>query len=164
MQQLRYVALALVFSVASAAAQQGKPREGTLGGGSGAGPTLTREQLRDCLVEQDQLKTTSDALARETQTIDAEKTEITSAGAALKEDEGKLDKTSADALKAHVEKALAHDQRIEAWNAKLPAFNERVRTLQQLNDKWKGGCADRRYREDDLILLQARKQVPKGAK
>lgn len=165
MHPLRYLVCVLVLLAGSATAQQGKPREGTIGGGrAGSGPTLTREQLRECLVEQDQLKSSRDMLARDTQTIDAEKAEIASAGTALTDEEGKLDKTSAEALKAHIEKVQAHDQRIDAWNAKLPAFNERVRALTDRNDTWKGRCAERRYREDDLILLQARKQVPADAK
>ncbi|MGH6612262.1 MAG: hypothetical protein ACRECQ_18615 [Burkholderiaceae bacterium] len=161
MHRSTYVACELALVAGTALAQpQGKPREATLGGGSGSGPMLTREQLRECLVEQDELKTARDRLARETQQIDAEKAEIAGASAALKDEEGKLDKTNADAVKAYVEKAQAHDQRIDAWNAKLPAVNERVRGLQERNDKWRGSCADRRYKEDDLILLQARKQVP----
>lgn len=164
----RHAALALaasLFAAAAAHAQSKPPREATLGGGGASGgPTLTREQLRQCLVEQDALKTTRDGLAGETQAIDAEKAEITRAGAALKEALDKLDRSSADAVQAHVAEAQAHDQRIEAWNAKLAPFNERVQALQRRNEAWKGDCADRRYREDDLILLQARKQVPAAAR
>ena len=169
MHRLRYLICALALAAAGTApAQQqkpGKPREAALGGGSGTGgPMLTREQLRECLVEQDQLKTVRDALTRDKQQIEAEEAQIASAGAALKEEEARLDRTSADAVKAYVEKAQAHDRRIEAWNAKLPAFNERARALQERDGQWRGSCADRPYKEDDLILLQARKQVPAGAK
>lgn len=158
----------LALAAAGATAQQPpkKPSgEATLGGGaSTGGAALTRDQLRQCLVEQDALKTTSGELARDQQAIDADKAEIGRAGATLKEQLDQLDRTSEEAVKAHVEKAQTHDKRIEEWNARLPAFNERVEALNRRGEGWKGQCAGRRYKEDDLILLQARKQVPTGAK
>ena len=155
---------ALALAATGATAQQSKPREGTIGGGAGSGPTLTRDQLRDCLVEQDALKTAREPLAREAQAIDGEKADIARAGAALQEALDKLDRTNEEAVKAHMAQAQAHDQRIGEFNAKLAPYNERVRAMQARTERWKGSCADRRYREDDLILLQARKQVPGSPK
>lgn len=164
MTHKRCAALALAVLLAGGAAAQPKKGEATLGGGAGSGPTLTRDQLRDCLVEQDQLRTAGQALARDAQGVDAEKNELARAGAELKAQFEAIDKSDEAALKAHIERTRAHDQKVDEWNAKLPAFNERVAALQKRNADWKGACADRRYKEDDLILLQARRQVPAGAK
>jgi hypothetical protein len=156
-------AIALALAVASAVAQTKDAKsvgEASLGGGRGSGPLLTREELRSCLIEQDALGQSRDEVARDSRTIDDEKAELARAGTALKDDLDKLDRTNADAVQAHVAKAQAHDQRIDAWNAKLPAFNERVQALQRRQARWKTDCADRRYRENDLILLQMRKQLP----
>lgn len=156
--------LAALACAASAGAQAPKPREATLGGSAATGPALNREQLRQCLVEQDALKGARDELARDAQAIDAEKSALARTGTTLKERFDALDKSDAAALQAHIDESKAHDERIDAFNAKLPAHAQRVAALRQRADTWKSGCADRPYREDDLILLQARKQVPAGAK
>lgn len=137
-----------------------KAREATLGGGAGSGPVLTREQLRQCLVEQDAIAQARPAMVAEGKALDDEKAQIRQDGDALAQALQALDRNNADAVQAHVAKAQAHDARIDAFNAKLPAFNERASAFQRREAAWKGACADRRYREDDLILLQARKQVP----
>jgi chromosome segregation ATPase len=159
------IALALAALLGGGAQAQQKPsREATLGGGAGSGPTLTREQLRGCLVEQDALKTERESVMRDKSALDAEKTDLQRAGEALKAKLEAIDPSNADALKAHIEESKAHDQRIDGWSARLPAFNDRAQALNTRSAVWKTDCGDRRYKEDDLILLQARKQVPAGAK
>jgi len=151
--------------VALATAQPGKSAgEASLGTGIGNGPLLTRDELRTCLNDQDALARSRDEVARDGRAIDDEKADIARADAALKEELAKLDRSNADTVQAHVAKAQAHDQRIDAWNAKLPAYNERAQALQRRQAQWKTGCSDRRYRENDLILLQMRKQVPAAKK
>jgi len=151
---------ALCAACAAPAPAQQKAREATIGGGSGSGPVLTREQLRQCLVEQDAIAQARPAMVAEGKALDDEKAQIRQDGDALAQALQALDRQNAEAVQAHVAKAQAHDARIEAFNAKLPAFNDRAAAFQRREAAWKSGCADRRYREDDLILLQARKQVP----
>jgi hypothetical protein len=160
--RLRLAAWVLLTLGAGTAWSQAKAGgEATLGGGSGSGPMLTREQLRQCLVEQDELKQATGALASEQKQIDDEKQTIQKADAELKEQLAQLDRTNAEAVQAHVAKAREHDQRVDGYNAKLKPFNERAAALQKRGGDWKAACADRRYKEDDLLLLQGRKQVPK---
>lgn len=160
--RLLAIAALCAACAAPAPAQQQKAREATIGGGSGSGsgPVLTREQLRQCLVEQDAIAQARPAMVAEGKALDDEKAQIRQDGDALAQALQALDRQNAEAVQAHVAKAQAHDARIEAFNAKLPAFNDRAAAFQRREAAWKSGCADRRYREDDLILLQARKQVP----
>lgn len=155
---LRFAACGWLLVGAGAAWAQAKAGEGTLGAGSG--PMLTREQLRQCLVERDELKKASLALAGDQKALDDEKGALGAAATELREQLDRLDRTNADAVQAHVAKAKAHDEQVGAWNAKLAPFNERVRAHGKRNEEWKSACGDRRYREDDLLLLQGRKQVP----
>ena len=155
----------LAAGVTLASAQTNKAAgESSLGGSAGSGPLLTRDELRTCLNEQDALARARDEAARDGRAIDDEKADIARAGATLGDELEQLDRTNTDAVQAHVAKAQAHDQRIDAWNARLPAYNERAQALQRRHAQWKADCADRRYRENDLILLQMRKQVPAAAK
>ena len=65
-----------------AAAADAKPREG--GFGKGSGPLLTREQLRQCLAEQDRLKQETAAVQQLQHTLDSDRSEIDRAEAELK--------------------------------------------------------------------------------
>jgi hypothetical protein len=134
-----------------------KPREGSLGKGGGTGAVLTREQLRQCLVEQDRLKQEGADLLQTQRTLDKERAEIDRLGVELKAEMDTLDRTSQAALDAFNGRVREREARVDAYRAASPPFNERVDKLESDKGAFAKGCADRRYREDDFDAIKGGK-------
>ena len=130
-------------------------REG--GFGKGSGPLLTREQLRQCLAEQDRLKQEATGVLQTQRTLDSDRSEIDRAGAELKAELATLDRTSQAAIDAFNAKVLAREKLVDAYQAAASAFNERVDKLDADKQVFAKDCADRRYREDDFDAIKAGK-------
>lgn len=139
---------------ASAPAAQG----GVASLGKGRGnelPILTREQLRACLKQQDQLKSQEDAIVAEQRGIDAEKASIGQEETALKDELAGLDRTAASAVAGYNAKALEHEHRIDAYNQRSRPFNAKVEAWRGAHEGWARDCGNRRYQENDLIIIKA---------
>jgi chromosome segregation ATPase len=132
-------------------------REATLGGGKGSGPIMSMAELRACMKRQAALKTQSDQAVRSQDEMKAERTAIDQASEAIKTDMEKLDRTSKEAVEAFVERAKAHDKRIDDYQARVPAFNEQVQALEAERAAYSKACDGRRYLEDDYKDIQAGK-------
>ena len=145
------VFLGLAFSTAQAA---DPPKESSFGKGKAGGPLLTRAELRDCMARQERVRSQSADTVKAQADLDKEKTEVTRLGAALKEQLAALDKTSADAVAAYNEQALAFDKRVDAYNAATPAFNTQVESLKNEREAFAKGCENRRFDEKDEIAIQ----------
>jgi hypothetical protein len=130
----------------------------SLGGGAGAGkdlPILTRDQLRDCLAQQDKLHAEEAEIVAQQRDMDADKNEITQQGQALQAELAALDRTSASGVQVYNAKAVEHERRIDAYNARSKPFNARVEALKTQRDGWAKACSNRRYLENDLIIIKA---------
>jgi DNA repair exonuclease SbcCD ATPase subunit len=106
-------------------AKPGAPAVKSLGKGSGAGmPMLDKEQLRACFKQRDELEVRLKSAESERGPLDAEKTEITDASAALNGERASVDEAKArvDELSA---KFKAFAARVATWNASVKDFNER---------------------------------------
>lgn len=132
-----------------------KPREGSLGKGSG--PLLTREQLRQCMAEQERVKQEGSAAAEAQAALAKERSEIDRLGAELDADRATLDRTSPAAVDGFNERARARDKRVADYLAATPLFNERVDKLDADKEAYRKACADRRYFEDDFDAIKAGK-------
>jgi hypothetical protein len=148
--------LALVSLAASAADKPApKPREGSLGKGRSSLPILTRNELRACLAHQDKLKAeTSDVLSLQ-RALDDDKADIARRQSTLEAERTALDRTSQPAVDGHNARARDLDQRIDAYNARNASFNTRADALRTQRDAWERDCGDRRYFEDDLMLIRS---------
>jgi hypothetical protein len=118
-------------------------------------PVLTRNELRECLKQQDKLKADEDAIVAEQRDLDAEKASVAQEGEALKGELAALDRTAASAVEAYNAKAVAHDKRVDAYNTHSKPFNAKVADWQGARASWSRDCGNRRYKEDDLIIIQA---------
>lgn len=123
--------------------------------GNGKGPLLTRAELRECLAQQDRIKAGSDAATREREALEKEKSEIVEQGKVLEEQLATLDRTSADAVQAYNAAVTERDQRIDAFEARMPEFNGRVEALQKDREAFERQCGNRRYDEADEIAIRA---------
>jgi DNA repair exonuclease SbcCD ATPase subunit len=151
----------LAASVAVAApalvqAQTAKPRPAkkTAAFGQGKGLLLTRAELRACLDLQERVRTQNDAANREREQLDHEKSEIVQQGQTLKEQLGTLDRTNAEAVAKYNEAATDRDKRIDAFEARMGPFNEKVEALQKEREAFVRQCDNRRYDEDDEIAIR----------
>lgn len=142
---------------AKGAAAEAKPREGSLGKGKSGGPVLTREQLRQCMTEQERLRVeTADVVAAQ-RALDADKAELTRLAEALKTQLETLDRSSQQAVDGYNAEATRRTKMVESYQAAAPLFNDRVDKLDAAKETWTKDCADRRYREDDFDLIKAGK-------
>ncbi len=126
----------------------------SFGNAAGSGKLLTRDELRACFKERDELAARRVQIDAEQKRNEAERTDLLSAGEALKAELGALDRSSGDAVDAYNLRAKNRDEAVDAYNTrqrKLVADAEKLTDTQSL---WKSECGDRRYREDDEIAIR----------
>lgn len=140
---------------AAAQPADGAPRQGSPGKGSGA--VLTREQLRQCIAEQDRIKAESAGLVAAQADLASQRAEIERLAAAQKEEQATLDRTSEAAVNAYNAKLQERSKLTEAYLAATPVFNGRVEKLDADKQNYAKACADRRYDEADLADIKAGK-------
>jgi hypothetical protein len=138
-------------------ATEAKPREGALGKGTSTLPTLTREELRHCLNEQERIKKEGTDLAQAQTRMDAERSEIERLGTELAADKAKVDLTDEAAVNAYNARVLQRTKLVEDFRAAAPPFNARVDKLGEDRKAYATACADRRFFEDDYDAIKAGK-------
>lgn len=122
------VALLVAPMMASLPAQaQTAPKTGSLGGGTGSGPVMTRDELRTCLKQKDEIAARTAALDSSRKALEADKAAIVAETEALKAERGGIDNTRGDveAINAQQQKV---SERIEDWNVRMKAFEAEGRT------------------------------------
>jgi hypothetical protein len=127
---------------------------GSFGNAGGTGKLLTRDELRACFKERDELAARRVQLDAEQKRNEAERTELLAAGETLKTELAALDRSSGDAVDAYNLRAKKRDEAVDGYNTrqrKLVADAEKLTDTQSL---WKSECGDRRYREDDEIAIR----------
>jgi exonuclease VII large subunit len=122
------LAAALIAAAGSTAWAQNaaRPADGktlSIGGGSGSGPLLTRDELRACFQREETVRTRIAAVEAARQPLDREKAEIVSEQEALRAARAPIDERRrlADELGARMK---AYGERVADWNARVKAFNE----------------------------------------
>ena len=145
------IGLGLAFALAQAA---DPPKEGNFGKGKSGGPLLTRAELRECMAQQPRVRAHGADTVKAQAELDQEKAELARLGAALKEQLAALDRTSAEAVAAHNEQALAIDKRVDEYAAAIPAFNAKVEALLKEREAFAKACENRRFDEKDEIAIK----------
>jgi hypothetical protein len=115
---------------------------------------LTRDELRACFKQRDDLKVQRDALDRERSKLDAERADLVKEGATLKEVFDALDRTSQEAVDDYNAKAKLRDAGVDAWNVRNGAAKERDKAFEETHSGWRKNCNERRYREEDEAALR----------
>lgn len=133
----------------SAAKPAAKQREGSFGGGSASGPMLTKDELRQCLAEQDRMKQeTADVVATQKK-LAADRAEIDRVSKELDADRPNVDVSNKDAVDAFNARLQAKAKLVADYQAAAPAFNARVDRLDADDKAFTKSCRDRRYFEDE---------------
>jgi len=156
-------AAAAVLSLAAPLAAQAQDRDDdkdeilVLGDGPATGRQLTREQLRQCLQMQPQLKTRGDEATHARAELDALKKDFDRLDAELQAERARVNSSDKAAVDAYNAKLARRKDMVAEYNAKQPAVNEQAQRYNTLQDHWKSGCEDRPYSEADYASIPYRK-------
>ena len=140
--------------VPSAHAASDKLRIGIFGSGKGAGPLMTRSELRECLAIEARVVEGSQGALREREQLEKEKAELIRQGEVLKSEFAALDQNSMEALQAHRNKELARDKAIDEFDARSSAFNTRIGALEADRATFKQRCDNRRFDQADEAAIR----------
>ncbi len=146
---LRAAAAIVALGAGAAAAQTAVPK-----GSKPTGPLLTRAELRVCFTQRDQLRDRAEVLARERAELDQERSGLVALGDALKARLETLDRSDPMAVERYNADAMERDRRIDAFEARMPAFNARVEALASERDERARRCDNRHYDELDEIAIR----------
>jgi hypothetical protein len=141
----------------AAKATEAKPREGALGKGTSTLPTLTRDELRQCLSEQDRIKKEGADLAEMQTRLDGDRSAIERMGSELESEKAKVDVSDENAVNTYNVRVRQRTKLVEDYKAAAPAFNARVDKLADDRKAYAAKCADRRFFEDDYDAIKAGK-------
>jgi hypothetical protein len=141
----------------AAKATEAKPREGALGKGTSTLPMLTRDELRQCLAEQDRIKKEGADLADAQTRLDGERSAIERLGSELEAEKAKVDVSDEAAVNAYNARVRLRTKQAEEYRAAVPVFNARVDKLAADGKAYATACADRRFFEDDYDAIKAGK-------
>jgi hypothetical protein len=149
--------LGLMALSAALAWPLGAAAQTPMGNNKSKGPgdrILTRDELRACYKQRDDLKVQRDALDSERSKLDAERADLARDGAALKEAFDALDRTSQEAVDGYNAKAKVRDAGVDAWNVRNGSAKDREKAFDETQGGWRKNCNERRYREEDETALR----------
>ncbi len=136
---------------------------------------MSREELRACMKQNKTLEGGNEKFEGSRKTLDAEKAELAKEREVLDQqvkavaaERDAVDKADEAAVKAYNEKASAMittfntrkpeiDAKVDDWNARNRAHNERALAHEQAMKDYNDACATRRFREDDEKAIRAGK-------
>jgi len=111
----------LMAALSKPASAQTAPRTGSLGGGGGSGPVMTRDELRACLKQQDELaKLRADYEARTAQ-LTKDREALLAEGQAVSGGLGDAQASMAKINEVNA-RATALAERVDEWNVRWQAF------------------------------------------
>lgn len=171
---LRAAALLLCATALGSSAQAADPAAKggnvlSVGGKPGPkGKLLTRDELRQCLRQQPEVKAQGEEATRAQAALDAEKAELARQEGELAERSKSLegeratvnasDQAAVDAFNAstheHADKIAEHQRRMDDYNARLPAFNAKADAYNTTQQRYNAACADRPYEQADYYAIQ----------
>lgn len=146
--------LAVLAASAGVHAATEKLRLGIFGQGKGAGPLLTKAELRDCLALQERVRGGSQEALRERDELEKRKAELLREREDIRAALDKLDVADAQAVEQHKARALAHDQAVEAFGTRSGAFNGMVGALEADRASFQQRCDNRRFDQADEEALR----------
>lgn len=149
--------LSSLLALPAAQAAGDRLQLGVFGNGKGSGALLTRAELRDCLAIVARIRDANETAQRDRAQIDEERAELKRAGAELKAQLEALDRSNEEAVKQYVERATAHDRRIDALESRTAGFNGRVEALNGDREQYARRCDNRRFDQLDEAAIRAGK-------
>jgi hypothetical protein len=125
--------------------------------GTGRGPLMSRAELRQCMAQHERIVAERDEMTKLQEQINKEKDELARSGAELKEQMVWLDRYSPEAVAEFNTQSSARDKLIDAYEARVPAYNRRVEALVAERAAFAKSCENRRFDEKDEMAIKSGK-------
>jgi hypothetical protein len=151
---LKHALLVSALLVIGAVQAADKPKEPTFGKGKASGPVLTREQLRQCLTQQAQVKNEEAELVKLQTGLNTDKAAIMKSGEVLTEQGTTLDRSKPELVTAYNELVQVREKAIDDLQARGTQFNERAGAAGVQRETFAKACEGRSYNESDEIAIQ----------
>ena len=144
--------LSALTSPLAASAQ--KVKQGSVAKAKAGVPLMTRDELRDCMALAQRNRVQGEEILALPAQFELEKAELRRHGTMLTEELAGLDRTSEERVDQYNAKAAARDKLIEAFEARVSAYNLRAQQLQTDRAAYAGACENRRFDEKDEIAIK----------
>ena len=116
-------------------------------------PLLSRDELRACMDRQTRLRELTTETTQLQETLGQEKAEIVRDGETLKAELATLDRSDVAAVASYNARAVARDQRIDAFEPRVKDFNAKADTLATDRAAYTRQCENRKFDEKDEKAL-----------
>lgn len=131
-----------------------KAKQGSVAKAKSGVPLMTRDELRDCMALAQRNRVQGEEILALPAQLELEKADLQRHGAMLTEALAALDRTSVELVDQYNAKAAARDKSIEAFDARVGAYNLRAQQLQTDRAAYAGACENRRFDEKDEIAIK----------
>ncbi len=133
----------------------------SLGGGSGAGPVMTRDELRACLKQQATLKTQVEQYDKDKVDLERERNEIQATQKAIDGERGGVQASAAKINEVNA-RTEALSKRIDEWNQAWQEFEKAARTGPMAERQRRRLLDDKRAMEKEEKDLEAERAAMGG--
>lgn len=134
-----------------------KAGESASGKAVASDPLLTRDELRQCVTEQERMKRETTDIVQAQAALAKDRAELERVSAAIDADRAGVDRTDQAAVDAFNERAKARARQVESYQAAALRFNQRVDKLEADEKDYAKACTNRRYDNKDLEAIKAGK-------
>lgn len=126
--------------------------------------TMTRDQLRACMDQQDRLTALREKVSQDEAALDKQRTEVARLDADLANKRAVLDPADATAKEALTMEETRRDQIADAYNARLPLLREQASAVNAERQSWVERCAGKDFDEiDEYAIKRERQRAAKAA-
>jgi hypothetical protein len=126
--------------------------------------TMTRDQLRACMDQQDRLTALREKVSQDEAALDKQRTEVARLDTELANKRAALDPTDATAKEALTMEEARRDQMADAYNARLPLLREQASAVNTERQSWVERCAGKDFDEiDEYAIKRERQRAAKAA-
>ena len=119
-----------------------------------AGPTLSREQLKQCVSTELEIDRTSGAAEEESIQLDVAASRLEQLASRLAQSEVSVNEYSEASVSAHNHLIDQYNEELEAYNARIPTAQARMEAVNRRIDSFNAACADKAYYLDDMTVVE----------
>jgi chromosome segregation ATPase len=123
--------------------------------GSGfPGPTLSRQQLKQCVLSEAEINRLSHASDEESIHLENAALRLENLGLMVARSEASVDEYSQQSVNSHNRLIEQYNQELEEYNARIPGAQARQSAVNRRIDTFNSACADRAYYLDDMAAVE----------
>ena len=116
--------------------------------------TLTKDQLKACLVREKEIKEMTAELKNLSAKLKNEKQELEKEDAQIKAKKKKLDKKDAQAVNDFNKSVGSYNKKVDAYGAKAKKHNEEAAKQREMAKQYNDECSSKKIYESDLKEVQ----------